>query len=81
MADIAFRPGVIVRKTAAKKTAIKRKHRGDHQGAIKVIGQTAAVAGLSGALLLALKAMVELLIEKGYFTREEYLAKLKRSGA
>ena len=26
----------------------------------------------------ALKAMVELLIEKGVFTREEYLAKVKR---
>jgi hypothetical protein len=26
----------------------------------------------------ALKAMVELLIEKGIFTREEYLAKVKR---
>jgi|GEM_PF-5395937 len=62
MAEIAFKPGVMVRKSAAKKaaarkTATDRKHRGQ-PGAIKVIGQTAAVAGLSGALLLGLKAMV-----------------------
>lgn len=35
------------------------KHRGRNaEGSVRVLGQTAAVAGISGALLLALKAMV-----------------------
>jgi hypothetical protein len=38
--------------------AIAAKHRGNAEGSVRVLGQTAAVAGISGALLLALKAMV-----------------------
>lgn len=38
--------------------AISAKHRGNAEGSVRVLGQTAAVAGISGALLLALKAMV-----------------------
>jgi hypothetical protein len=37
--------------------AISAKHR-NAEGSVRVLGQTAAVAGISGALLLALKAMV-----------------------
>jgi hypothetical protein len=38
--------------------AVSAKHRGNAEGSVRVLGQTAAVAGISGALLLALKAMV-----------------------
>lgn len=38
--------------------AITAKHKGNAEGSVRVLGQTAAVAGISGALLLALKAMV-----------------------
>ncbi|MBA3743515.1 hypothetical protein [Sporichthya sp.] len=38
--------------------AITAKHKGSAEGSVRVLGQTAAVAGISGALLLALKAMV-----------------------
>ncbi len=39
--------------------AVSAKHRGRNaEGSVRVLGQTAAVAGISGALLLALKAMV-----------------------
>ncbi|HVE27126.1 MAG TPA: hypothetical protein VNC22_17090 [Sporichthya sp.] len=37
--------------------AISAKHR-NAEGSVRVLGQTAAVAGISGALLLALKALV-----------------------
>lgn len=39
--------------------AASAKHRGPNaEGSVRVLGQTAAVAGISGALLLALKALV-----------------------
>lgn len=38
--------------------AITAKHKGSAEGSVRVLGQTAAVAGISGALLLALKALV-----------------------
>jgi hypothetical protein len=53
MSDFALRKPAGVSRGAAIST-----HRGQADGPVKVLGQTAAVAGISGALLLALKAMV-----------------------
>ena len=53
MSDMALRKPAGVSRGAAIS-----KHRGQAEGPVKVLGQTAAVAGISGALLLALKAMV-----------------------
>jgi hypothetical protein len=53
MSDFALRKPAGVSRGAAIST-----HRGQAEGPVKVLGQTAAVAGISGALLLALKAMV-----------------------
>lgn len=39
-----------------------------------------AIEALQRKEVAALKAMVEMLIEKGVFTREEYVARVKRSG-
>jgi hypothetical protein len=44
-------------------------------GAAQLLG---ALEGVQRKEVAALKAMVELLIEKGVFTREEYLARVKR---
>jgi|SRR5882757_1499865 len=53
MSDFALRKPAGVSRGAAI-----TKHRGAAEGPVKVLGQTAMVAGISGALLLALKAMV-----------------------
>ncbi|HEY2834700.1 MAG TPA: hypothetical protein VGJ14_19940 [Sporichthyaceae bacterium] len=53
MSDFALRKPAGVSRGAAIST-----HRGQADGPVKVLSQTAAVAGISGALLLALKAMV-----------------------
>jgi hypothetical protein len=53
MSDMALRKPAGVSRGAAI-----TKHRGQAEAPMKVLGQTAAVAGISGALLLALKAMV-----------------------
>jgi hypothetical protein len=58
MAEIAIGPGIAVRTAAAKMPVAKRKHRGRRTGAMKVIGQAAVVAGISGALVLGVKAIV-----------------------
>ncbi|MGQ0844005.1 MAG: hypothetical protein ACT4QF_07700 [Sporichthyaceae bacterium] len=54
MSDMALRKPV----TAGRATTVKKKHKGETSDAMRVLGQTAAVAGISGALLLSLKAMV-----------------------
>ncbi|MGQ0467848.1 MAG: hypothetical protein ACT4QG_21330 [Sporichthyaceae bacterium] len=43
---------------AAGRAGVNKRHRGETSDAMRVLGQTAAVAGISGALLLSLKAMV-----------------------
>jgi hypothetical protein len=53
MSDMALRKPAGVSRGAAI-----TRHRGQAEAPVKVLGQTAAVAGISGALLLALKAMV-----------------------
>jgi hypothetical protein len=53
MSDMALRKPAGVSRGAAI-----TGHRGQAEAPVKVLGQTAAVAGISGALLLALKAMV-----------------------
>lgn len=54
MSDMALRKP----SSASRGSAMSKKHRGETSDAARVMGQTAAVAGISGALLLALKAMV-----------------------
>lgn len=58
MAEIAIGPGIAVRTAAAKMPVAKRKHRGRRTGAVRVMGQAAVVAGISGALVLGVKAIV-----------------------
>jgi hypothetical protein len=53
MSDMALRKPAGVSRGAAI-----TRHRGPAEAPVKVLSQTAAVAGISGALLLALKAMV-----------------------
>jgi hypothetical protein len=54
MSDMALRKSA----PAVRGSVMSKKHRGEASDAARVMGQTAAVAGISGALLLALKAMV-----------------------
>jgi len=53
MSDMALRKPAV-----AGRANVDKKHRGETSDAMRVLGQTAAVAGISGALLLSLKAMV-----------------------